>query len=163
MASDIVSTSLSFNADGEAPPDIEPPSIYITKPDSEDALSDVIEIYAKGDDNQELENIELYIDGVLVADISMPDYYPYPELHFMCNTSLYKDGSHNITAVAIDQEGLTNQTSILVTFDNGSNNLIYYVVSIGGGAIVILTYIAIKANKKKRRKPNKGKGKKKKK
>ncbi len=80
----------------------------------------------------------------------------------MYNTSQYEDGSHNITAMAIDHEGLTNQTSIFVTFDNGNNNLIYYAVFIGGGAIVILTYIVIKANKKKRRKTNKGKGKRKK-
>ncbi len=163
MVADIVSTSLSFNADGETPPDTEPPSIYITRPDSEDDLSDVVEITAKGEDNQELENIELYIDGVLVDEISMPDYYPYPELSYMCNTSLYENGEYNITAVAIDQEGLTNQTSILVTFDNGDNNLIYYVAIIGGGIIVILTYIVIRSNKNKKRKTSKRKGKKKKK
>ena len=163
MVADIVSTSLSFNADGEAPPDTEAPSIDIIKPHADDNVSETIEIIARGDDNQELESIALYIDDLLVDTISMPDYYPYPELHFMCNTSQYADGTHNITAVAIDHEGLTNQTSILVTFDNGSDNLIYYVVFIGGGAIVILTYIVIKANKKKRRKTNKGKGKRKKK
>ncbi|MHA1201578.1 MAG: C13 family peptidase [Candidatus Heimdallarchaeaceae archaeon] len=163
MVADIVSTYLSFNADGETPPDTEPPSIYITRPDSDDALSAVFEITVKGEDNQELENIELYIDGVLVNEISMPDYYPYPELSFMCNTSLYKDGEHNITAVAIDKEGFTNQTSILVTFDNGDNNLIYYIAIIGGGIIVILTYIVIKSNKNKKRKTSKRKSKKKKK
>ncbi|MHA1463758.1 MAG: C13 family peptidase [Candidatus Heimdallarchaeaceae archaeon] len=163
MVADIVSTSLSFNANGEAPPDTIAPSIDIIKPHIDDNISETIEIIARGDDNQKLESIALYIDDLLVDTISMPDYYPYPELHFMCNTSQYADGTHNITAVAIDYAGLTNQTSILVTFDNGSNNLIYYVVFIGGGAIIILTYIVIRTNKKKRKKTVKGKGKTKKK
>jgi len=88
LAADIVSTSLYFNADGEAPPDTEAPSIYITKPHSGDTLSDVVEIFAKGDDNQELETIELYIDDLLVDSLAMPDHYPYPELQFSCNTIL---------------------------------------------------------------------------
>ncbi|MHA1551827.1 MAG: C13 family peptidase [Candidatus Heimdallarchaeaceae archaeon] len=162
MVADIVSTSLSFNADGEAPPDTEPPSIYITRPDSEDVLSDVVEITARGYDNQELENIELYIDGVLVDDLSMPDYYPYPELSYLCDTSLYENGLHNITAVAVDLEGLTNQTSVLVTFDNDISNPLS-TTFIGGGAIVLIPLIVLKVNKKKGRKTRIGKGKREKK
>ncbi|MCE7738056.1 MAG: hypothetical protein GPJ50_01640 [Candidatus Heimdallarchaeota archaeon] len=154
LAADIVSTSLSFNADGEIPPDTEAPSIYITKPHSGDVLSNVVEIFAKGDDNQELETIELYIDGLLVGSLAMPDYYPYPELQFSCNTSLYTEGLHNITAVAVDKAGLSNQTSMIVKFDNLNNEIIYYAASIGGGVIVITSSIAIVRYRKriKRRK-----------
>ncbi|MCG3258561.1 MAG: hypothetical protein H7644_02345 [Candidatus Heimdallarchaeota archaeon] len=151
LASDIVSTSLSFNADGEAPPDIEAPSIVILKPNSDDALSDIVEIVAKGDDNQELEKIELYIDGLLVESLVMQDYYPYPELRFECNTSLYAEGMHNITAVAVDKAGLNNQTSILVKFDNVNNEIIYYAASIGGGFIIIISSVAIVRFRKKRK------------
>ncbi len=151
IAADIVSTSLSFNADGEAPPDTEPPSIYITKPHSEDALSDVVEIFVRGDDNQELETIELYIDGLLVDNLAMPDHYPYPELQFSCNTSLYTEGKHNITAVAIDKAGLTNQTSMIVKFDNLNNEIIYYAAGIGGGVVIISSSAIIIRFRKKRK------------
>ncbi len=143
MVSDIVNTYLSFNADGEAPPDTEIPSIDIITPLPDDSLSGIVELIAQGDDNQELESIELYIDGLLVSSSVMPDYYPYPTLQFMCNTSLYDEGMHNITAVAIDKAGLSNQTSIIVKFDNLNNEIIYYAAIIGGGVVIIASAAVI--------------------
>ncbi len=137
MVSDIVNTYLSFNADGNAPLDTELPSIAIVLPPPDDSLSGIVEIVAQGDDNQQLENIDLYIDGLLVDSLAMPDYYPYPKLQFMCNTSLYDEGKHNITAVARDTAGLSNQTSIVVKFDNLNNELIFYAAGIGGGVVII--------------------------
>ena len=151
LASDIVSTSLSFNADGEAPPDTEVPSIAIMNPDDGDSLSGIVEIFAKGDDNQELKNIDLYIDGLLVDSLAMPDYYPYPELIFECDTSLYAEGRHNITAVATDQAGLSNQTSVIVNFDPVSNEISYYAAGIGEGIIIITFSAAIVRFRKKRK------------
>ena len=55
----------------------------------------------------------------------------------MCNTSLYDEGKHNITAVARDTAGLSNQTSIVVKFDNLNNELIFYAAGIGGGVVII--------------------------
>ncbi len=137
MVSDVVNTYLSFNADGIAPQDTEPPLIAISSPPPDDNLEGMVEIIAQGDDNQALENIDLYIDGLLVDSLVMPNYYPYPMLQFMCNTSLYDEGQHNITAVAIDSAGLSNQTSIFVKFDNLNNELIYYAAGIGGGIVII--------------------------
>lgn len=115
---DIVSTYLTFNTEGAAPFDNEPPSVFIINPDSNDVVKNIIEVVVKGDDNQKLENIDLYLDNSLVKSIPMPSYYPYPDLKFECDTTAYTEGIHNFTAVATDHQGLTNQTSLLITFEN---------------------------------------------
>jgi hypothetical protein len=143
MVSDVVNTYLSFNADGEPPEDTEVPSIAILMPPPDDNLNGIVDIIAQGDDNQALENIDLYIDGLLVDSLAMPDYYPYPKLQFMCNTSLYGDGVHNITAVAIDTVGLVNQTSILVNFENQTKGLSYYSSGVVSGFVIIGSVAAI--------------------
>ena len=151
LASDIVSTSLYFNAEGEAPPDTEIPSIAIMNPDAGDSLSGIVEIFARGDDNQALENIDLYIDGLLVDSLVMPGYYPYPDLMFECDTGLYAEGQHNITAVAIDQAGLSNQTSVIVNFDTVDTERIFYAAGIGE-SIIIIALAAVIVRFRKRRK-----------
>ena len=151
LASDIVSTSLFFNAEGEAPPDTEIPSIAIMNPDAGDSLSGIVEIFARGDDNQALENIDLYIDGLLVDSLVMPGYYPYPDLMFECDTGLYAEGQHNITAVAIDQAGLSNQTSVIVNFDTVDTERIFYAAGIGE-SIIIIAFTAVIVRFRKRRK-----------
>ena len=57
--SDIVSTYLTFNADGTAPLDTTNPSVFIVNPDSGDVVKDTIKIKVTGDDDQMLENIDL--------------------------------------------------------------------------------------------------------
>ncbi|MHA1954274.1 MAG: C13 family peptidase [Candidatus Heimdallarchaeaceae archaeon] len=151
LASNIVSTSLFFNADGEAPPDTEVPSIAIMNPDAGDSLSGIVEIFARGDDNQALENIDLYIDGLLVDSLVMPGYYPYPDIMFECDTGLYSEGQHNITAVAIDQAGLSNQTSVIVNFDTVDAERTLYAASIGE-SIIIIAFTAVIIRFRKRRK-----------
>ncbi|MCE7741510.1 MAG: hypothetical protein GOP50_03540 [Candidatus Heimdallarchaeota archaeon] len=149
---DIVSTYLSFNALGAAPTDIVPPSVFIIRPDSDEVVEASIDVTVKGDDNQRLENIDLYLDGTLIESISMPDYYPYPELSYICDTTEYEDGIHNFTAVAIDHQGLTNQTSVLITFRNTEPQTTQgYSILIGSGAIMLFA-IVVKVNKRKKRK-----------
>ena len=147
---DMVSTYLTFNADGTAPLDIIPPSVYIVNPDPDDVVKGTIEVTVTGDDNQQLENIDLYLDGVLVDSIPMPSYYPYPELIYECDTAAYAEGSHNFTAVAIDHQGLTNQSTVLVTFRNIETVEHHgFSILIGTGAIVLMVSITILRTKKK--------------
>jgi hypothetical protein len=146
---DIVSTYLTFNADGIAPLDIVIPSVYIVNPDSGEEVQDIVEVKVIGDDNQQLENIDLYLDGVLVDSIPIPNHYPYPELIYECDTSAYNNGVHNLTAVAIDHQGLTNQSTIFVTFRNGDPTSIDgYSVILSSNAIV--AFIILRTIKRKK-------------
>ncbi|MHA1198008.1 MAG: C13 family peptidase [Candidatus Heimdallarchaeaceae archaeon] len=149
---DIVSTYLTFNVEGMTPTDIIAPSVHIVNPDSDDIVKNTIEVTVTGDDNQKLENIDLYLDGTLVKSIPMPDYYPYPEINYECDTTAYAEGIHNFTAVAIDHQGLTNQTSVLITFRNVEPQPTQgYSILIGTGAIVLISSIASIRVRKKRK------------
>ena len=82
----------------------------------------------------------------------MPSYYPYPALFYECDTTTYDDGVHNFTAVATDHQGLTSQSTILISFSNiepqPSNG---YSILIGIGAITLMSTIASKRARKKRK------------
>lgn len=44
--------------------------------------------------------------------------YPYPDVTHDLSTSDYKDGEHNMTAIAYDKTGNKNQERVMVTFSN---------------------------------------------
>lgn len=111
------STLITVNDDGTAPPDTTDPSITITNPESNAGLSGIVNITAEGDDDQALDRIELYLDGLLLKSEAMPDYYPYPEVIHSINTADYSKGLHNITARAVDNSSNYQETTILVTFE----------------------------------------------
>ena len=113
---DIESTYITINDDGKAPPDTTPPTISIINPVADAQLSGVVVVTTKGDDDQALDKIQIFIDGVMVKEETMPLYYPYPEVTHSLNTSQYLLGGHNITAIAIDQIGNQKSTSISVIF-----------------------------------------------
>ena len=114
---DIEESSIILNADGSTPPDITPPNITITNPDSNAGLKGIVNITAEGDDDQALDKIQIYLDGVLLEDEPMPSYYPYPEVVYSLNTADYSFGLHNITARAVDKASNIQETSIMVTFE----------------------------------------------
>ncbi|MFX1297555.1 MAG: C13 family peptidase, partial [Promethearchaeota archaeon] len=63
---DTVTTSVTFNENASAPPDTTPPTVGIKNPKPNSHVSGLINITVKGDDDQALANISIYIDGELV-------------------------------------------------------------------------------------------------
>jgi len=113
---DIESTYVTVNDDGDAPSDTTPPTISIINPENNANISGIVEIIAEGDDDQELDKIQLYIDDEMVKEETMPSYYPYPEVIYSLNTSEYVIGEHTITAIAIDKANNNKSTSIKASF-----------------------------------------------
>ncbi len=111
---DIESTYVTINDDGKAPLDTIPPTISIINPGADAQLSGVVDVIAEGDDDQALDKIQIFVDGLIVEEETMPPYYPYPEVSHSLNTSQYLFGIHNITAIAIDHIGNQKSTSISV-------------------------------------------------
>ncbi len=113
---DIESTYVTINDDGKAPTDTILPTISIINPGADAQISGVVDVAAEGDDDQALDKIQIFVDGVMVEEETMPPYYPYPEVTYSLDTSQYLLGPHNITATAIDQVGNQKSTSISVNF-----------------------------------------------
>ena len=143
VIAEVETTYITVNDDGEPPPDTTPPTIIITNPDSNAGLIGIVNITAEGDDDQALEKIQLYLDGYLLKEETMPDYYPYPELIYSLDTVDYSFGLHNITARAIDKVGNEKETTILVTFEreNEIPGPQIHILIIGSIAGIIIVYV----------------------
>ncbi len=113
----VESSRITFNDDGVAPPDQTPPSISLTNLSRNVNLSGQVQIIAKGDDDQELDKVQILLDGAIIEEKVMTTY-PYPDVILDMKTSDYTDGEHNITAVAFDKSGNKNQETVLVKFSN---------------------------------------------
>jgi hypothetical protein len=81
-------------------------------------LSGALTIIAYGDDDQALQSVKIYIDGMKVADQAMPATYPYPDVTAPFNTASYSNGIHEIKAVATDFAGLNASQTISVYVQN---------------------------------------------
>lgn len=139
-------TWLGINGDGKAPPDTINPDLYITNPANGARVEGIVNITAMGMDDQELDNISLYIDDVLVNTTTMPDYLPYPNLVYSWNTSAYSNGAHTLKAVATDASGNINTTSIIVNVGPGIPSFQITIVIIGC-LLAVLTFQALKHKK----------------
>ncbi|MFX1293325.1 MAG: C13 family peptidase [Promethearchaeota archaeon] len=107
----IESTGFWVNAAGVPPPDNTDPDVAVITPLENADVSGIVQVSAEGDDDQALDRIDLYIDGVKVNTTQMPDYYPYPAVTYEWDTSkpipgaTSENSSHNITAEAYDKSG----------------------------------------------------------
>ena len=152
IVAQMVPSVITINEDGEAPPDQTPPTIAITNPTSHLNISNTINITARGDDDQALDKIQILLDGKLLDETNMPSYYPYPEAVYNLDSSKYTNGIHNITAIAIDESGNQEQTSVFVEFSNSSIlnfNYIPYLIGAGIGVALGLVSSMIFRRKKK--------------
>jgi hypothetical protein len=109
-----VSTELGVNTDGVAPVDTVDPTIVITNPIADASLAGTVNVTVKGDDDQALDKIQIFVDNELKKEEVMPPYYPYPEVIYSLNTSDYINGPHTIKAVAIDKASNTKETSMII-------------------------------------------------
>ncbi|QEE17464.1 C13 family peptidase [Promethearchaeum syntrophicum] len=148
----IVSSSLTINEDGEAPDDLIPPTITIINPVNDAIYNGTIDVTARGNDDQALDKIQLLIDGKLLNETTMPSYLPYPEAAFGLDTSKYTNEVHNITAIAYDEAGNKEQTSVFVNFKNSvilNFNYSPYLIGAGIGVVISVLGSLIFRRKKK--------------
>ena len=92
----------------------ENPTVYITYPTNNMAVSDTVLITADATDNNAVTQVKFYIDTTLVAtDTTAPYSYEW-------NTGSYPDGAYTIKVVAYDADSNTGEKLISVTVANTS-------------------------------------------
>jgi len=149
----IISTQVGINDDGNAPGDNVDPTVVITNPNTNARLKGIVNITAEGDDDQALDKIQIYLDGVLLEDEQMPDYYPYPVVIHSLDTADYSSGLHNITARVIDKASNIQEISILVTFEEdgipGFQITYIFAGTLLGFVVIIVLYVKRNPMRKK--------------
>jgi hypothetical protein len=99
-------------------PDTTPPTVSITSPTSGATVSGTITVTASASDDVAVASVDLQVDGTNVgaADTTSP-------YSFSLDTTTLSNGSHNLTAVAIDTSG--NQAAsaaVGITISNQSGS-----------------------------------------
>ncbi|MFX0034775.1 MAG: C13 family peptidase [Candidatus Hermodarchaeota archaeon] len=142
VIAEVETTYITANQNGTAPPDTTSPTISITNPKVNAGIKGIINITAEGDDDQALDKIQIYFDGNLMKEETMPPYYPYPEVIYSLDTADHSFGLHNITAIAIDKANNSQETSILVTIERDQIpgfHITYIFAGTFLGVIIIVT------------------------
>jgi hypothetical protein len=88
--------------------DATPPTVTITSPQNGATVSETITVSVNATDNVGVSSVNLSIDGASIANSTSPPY------NFSWNTSALADGTHTLTAKAIDGAGNTRTASITV-------------------------------------------------
>ena len=96
------------SAPTELPPDETPPTVSIIAPKDGAQVSDSVLIEVEADDDREMDKVELYVDGELLATLTTSPYQ-----HDWDVTGLIP-GNYLMTAVAYDEAGNSAQDSIEV-------------------------------------------------
>ncbi len=109
-----VASTISINDDGVKPVDRTPPTVEITNPFTDLNITESMSITVEADDNQGLDKVQILLDGDLLEEVDMPDYYPYPEVKYSFDIDDYPEGNteRNLTAKATDKAGNIQQTSV---------------------------------------------------
>jgi hypothetical protein len=112
----------SGEASGTARADTTAPTVSLTAPASGSAVSGVVSVAASAADDVGVESVQFKLDGATLgsADTTAPYEYGW-------DTRGASNGSHTLTAVAIDAAGnQETSTAVTVTVDNstGSTGLI---------------------------------------
>ncbi|HME53325.1 MAG TPA: C13 family peptidase [Candidatus Lokiarchaeia archaeon] len=128
------------NANGSAPTERTPPAVAITMPQN-GSISGNVNVTAIGDDRLGLNRIELYVDGALMKNVTMPAYRPYPAATFLLNSTSLSNGDHTILAKAYNTAGLSSTSTVVVKVQNGATSGFLPVIVIGA-AIAGIAWIA---------------------
>ena len=109
-----VASTITINDDGLKPLDRTPPTVEITNPSTDLNITESMNITVEVDDNQGLDKVQILLDGDLLEEMDMPDYYPYPEVKYSFDIDNYPEGNteRNLTAKATDKVGNIQQTSV---------------------------------------------------
>ena len=94
--------------------DTTPPTVTITSPQNNSSVSEVVSITCMSSDNEGVDKVELWVNGVSTGLID--DSEPYS---FDWNTTTLEDGNYTIIVRSYDtSENTTDSEQIVVTVDN---------------------------------------------
>jgi len=98
--------------------DTTPPSVTITNPQNGATISEVSNITCIATDNDAIDYVQLWVDGVSTGVTDNDEPYLLP-----CSTSSYEDNSvHTFTVRAFDpSENVTDSNPISLTVDNSNS------------------------------------------
>jgi|GEM_PF-1095747 len=92
--------------------DTRPPTISIVTPSMGEFVSGVISICANASDNIGVNRVEFYINGALLG-IDREEPWEYD-----VNTTMYADGTYNVTVVVYDHANNSASQSVSIVIDN---------------------------------------------
>lgn len=97
----------------DAPADTTAPTVSVSSPAEGSTVSGVVAVSAEASDNVGVSEVRFFADGVLLgADATSPYEAAW-------DTTTVPDGSHNLTAIAVDATGnSTTSTAVTVTVEN---------------------------------------------
>jgi len=98
---------------GTVPADTTPPTVAITTPTNGSTASSTVNVFASASDNNVLDHVGFFVDGVQVASCTSSPY------SFNWDTTTCTNGSHSIKAVAVDAANNSASSTISVTVSNG--------------------------------------------
>ena len=98
--------------------DTTPPKVTITSPQDGSNVYEIITITCMSSDNEGVEKVELWVNGVTTELIDNTEPYS-----FDWNTTTLEDGNYTIIVRSYDtNENTTNSESVVVTVDNTLSN-----------------------------------------
>jgi len=112
------SDNISLTVDNAGTPGLgEPPRVEIQSPADAATVDETVAVSISASDDDALSALVLKVDGSQVASWSPTGQNgaATPSL----DTTTLDDGQHVLTAIATDEDGLTDQDTIVVTVDNG--------------------------------------------
>jgi hypothetical protein len=99
-------------------PDTTPPSVTITSPQDGSTVSEVVSITCISTDNEGVEKVELWVDGVSTGVTDETEPYSLD-----WNTTTYENKSYTITVRSYDTSGNTTDSApITLTVDNSESS-----------------------------------------
>ena len=99
-------------------PDTTPPSVTITSPQSGSTVSEVVSVTCISTDNEGVEKVELWIDGVSTGITDNTEPYSMD-----WNTTTYDNKSYTITVRSYDvNDNMTDSDPITLIVDNSGSN-----------------------------------------
>lgn len=95
-----------------------PPVVNIINPPNGQIVTGNVNIFAEATDNDAVERVEFFIDGLLIETVFTPPY------DYLWNTSSVNAGDHNIYARAFDLSGNSDVSPVItVTVDTLIDNI----------------------------------------
>ena len=107
-----------WGCEEEQPEDNTPPIISISYPLTNSTISEMVTINCISSDNEGVEKVELWVNGVPTGSIDNTEPYS-----LKWNTTLYENGNYNITVRSFDtSENITDSDPVILTIDNSQSN-----------------------------------------
>jgi subtilisin family serine protease len=95
--------------------DVTPPAVNFVAPESGVPVSDTTSVQVSATDNLAVASVSLSVDGAVIGTDATAPYT------FAWNTIAETDGTHTLTATALDAGGNAASTTISVTVSNASD------------------------------------------